>query len=87
MLFSQYYGIWLSSASVNNELSGISCVLNKTYTEILYLFPSVAKSVHIPLLLTHYTDGGGSSTINFPESRMFILGSFCDVFVFYLWHG
>lgn len=64
MLFSQYYGIWLSSASVNNELSGISCVLNKTYTEILHLFPSVAKSVHIPLLLTHYTDGGGSSTIN-----------------------
>lgn len=45
------------------ELAGY--MLNKTCRAILHLFPSVAKSVHIPLLLTFYTHVGALAQVNF----------------------
>lgn len=88
-VFSQYYVIWLSSASVNNESSGISwiCVNQHIWSNSASISFYCKVCAHSSPVDAFHKCGRLFSTISFSESRMFFLSSFSYVSVYNLGHG
>ena len=88
-VFSQYCVILLSSASVNDESSGISwvCVNQCKWSNSAYISFYCKVCAHSSPVDTFHRWERLFSTISFPESRMLILGSFRYVSVYNLGHG